>query len=225
MSGYTPPISADFADGQNFDAAKTLAGFTSFAAAINGTVNSANLSVAGELDATRFQGNAIRIVADVRNEVQVEPMMVFPSNSTSMFGSRTNIYDVAGTGARFYLHESSAVFIRSRVQLLKGKHAWASAGVAPRLPYIVTPSLVVNGFAYAQRPTQLVVSQNTTATGADRGFTVETFLYVSGLAVGAHRVHMKLDWTASTYTGGASDTNGTEWYGTGARTTVVALAK
>lgn len=225
MSGYTPPASGDFADGQALDAAKTLAGFTDFAAAINGTVNGANLTVSGEIDATRFQSNGIRIVADVRNESQVEPMLVVPSNSTSMFGARTNIYDAVGTGCRFYLHAVTPVFIRSRIHLLKGKHSWATAGAAPKLAYIVTPSLVLNGTAYAQRLTQLIVSDTTAAAGANRGTTVEAFLYVSGLAVGAHTVHMKLDWSASTYSGGASDENGAEWFGTGSRTVVVAPIK
>ena len=224
MSNYTPPNAGDFVDGQPFDPAKTLAGFTDLSTAINGAMTVANLTLTGEINATRFQPGSVHIIADVRQEGVVEPLMIFPSNSTAMFGSDTNLYDLAGTGCRFYLHVSTKVVIRSRVQLLKGKHSWATAGVAPKLAYSVTSFLKVDGTSVANDTTRFIVANTTAATGANRGFSVD-MTYEATLAAGAHTVHIRQDWDATTFSGGASDINGAQWYGTGARTTVVAACK
>ncbi len=220
MSAYTPPAAGDFNDGDPLDPAKTLAGFTTLQTAVNGAVNAANLTLTGEFDATRFQPGGGRIIVDERNESLVEIMLPVLRATTSFLGSKTNVYDVVGTGARFYLHAATKTSIRSRVQLLKGKHVWLGVQTAT---YQVTGTLVVDG-ASSESKTVTFFIDPAAASSEARGLTMDFQMYQL-LSAGAHTVHVRLDWSVSTTTHAAADDNGAEWYGTGARTTVVACVK
>jgi hypothetical protein len=192
MSAYTPPTFTGTCDPQDF-----RDGLDNLATAVNGAVDSNNLTSANEFVARNFRRGAnVETWREGGDQLSTFFNAVFNSSATPDLGSHENVYWVDGCGVRFYLHDDAEqLTVRSSVALTFPKSLWVTG--ATTISWDVRARIYIDGIAVGTEAKRVA----TQSAGAPLSLSFDLSIELTSSVYtnsGWHEVALLLDFSNST---------------------------